>query len=75
MTILHSHKTLTLRLLVNQTNHTCHVTALIRETIFLPIKFFSSLSHNDSSFMGGSDVSHQETSQEAKFKLVIFFIA
>ncbi len=30
-----------LRLLVNQTNHTCHVTALIGETIFLPIRFFS----------------------------------
>ena len=40
MTILHSHKTLTLRLLVNQTNHTCHVTSTHTRDNFFTYKVF-----------------------------------
>jgi hypothetical protein len=60
MTILHSQKLLHLRMVVTKLN--THVTsqALTQETIFLPIWFFSSLSHADSSFVGVSDVSRLE---------------
>jgi hypothetical protein len=62
MTILHSHKLLCLRLLVTKLKLTTCVTsqALIQETIFLAMWFFSSLSHADSSFVGAGDVSPLE---------------
>jgi hypothetical protein len=53
MTILHSHKLLRLRLLVTKLITRVTSQALIQETIFIPIWFFSSLSHADSSFGGG----------------------
>jgi hypothetical protein len=56
MTILHSHKLLRLGLLVTKLTTRVSSQALIRETIFLPIWFFSSWSHADSSFMEASDV-------------------
>ncbi len=58
--ILHSHKLLQLRLLVTRLTTRVTSQALIRETIFLPIWFFPSLSHADSSFVGASDVSRLE---------------
>jgi hypothetical protein len=60
MTILHSHKLLRLRLLVTKLTTRVTSQALIRETIFLFIWFFSSLSHANSSFVGVSDVSRLE---------------
>jgi hypothetical protein len=60
MTILHSHKLLRLRLLVTKLTTCVTSLALIRETIFLPIWFYSSLSHADSSFLGASDISRLE---------------
>ncbi len=60
MTILHSHKLLRLRLLVTKLTTCVTSQAFIRETIFLPIWFFSSLSHADSTFVGASDVSRLE---------------
>ena len=58
MTILHFHKLLRLRLLVTKLTTRDTSLALIREIIFLPIRFFSLLSHADSSFVGASVVSH-----------------
>jgi hypothetical protein len=57
MIILHSHKLLRLRLLVTKLTTRVTSQALIQETIFLPIWFFSLLSHADSSFVGASEVS------------------